>query len=147
MAIYYKIVFGLLVTEIAVFLALMIPLPNHLKQKSLLFIRDNVVSKAQYTLKIIAVFVFILLIDSVNHLLTAVEKTDTPESQANVRLANAINVKKFYAQRNTYLTGATLFLSFILNYTFELIIELLSTKENLKNLEKKPSNESNYWKT
>ncbi|KAI9294079.1 hypothetical protein K502DRAFT_317448 [Neoconidiobolus thromboides FSU 785] len=142
MALYHKFVFGLLVSEIITYIGLMIPLPNTMRQRMLVWIKNNVISRVQYTLKIVGVFIFILFIDSINGLNKALEKGEITEGTVDVRTDTSIQVKKFFAQRNVYLCGITMFLSFILNYTFEQIIELLNTKEKLTILESNAPNGS-----
>jgi B-cell receptor-associated protein 31 len=43
-----------------------------------------------------------------------------------------VQARKFYSQRNMYLTGFTLFLSLILNRTYVLILDTLRLEEKLK---------------
>jgi peptidoglycan hydrolase CwlO-like protein len=45
-----------------------------------------------------------------------------------------IQARKFYAQRNMYLCGFTLFLSLILNRTYVLVVDLLHAEDKLKAL-------------
>ncbi|KAG0317881.1 hypothetical protein BGZ97_004756 [Linnemannia gamsii] len=42
-----------------------------------------------------------------------------------------VAARRFYAQRNMYLTGFTLFLSLILNRTFFMILDLLQSEEKM----------------
>ncbi|RUS19367.1 B-cell receptor-associated protein 31-like-domain-containing protein [Endogone sp. FLAS-F59071] len=50
----------------------------------------------------------------------------------DVRTDTNLSARKFYAQRNMYLTGFTLFLSLILNRTYSLIIDILRSDERLE---------------
>ena len=43
-----------------------------------------------------------------------------------------VQARKFYSQRNMYLTGFTLFLSLILNRTYMMILETLRLEEKVK---------------
>ena len=43
-----------------------------------------------------------------------------------------VQARKFYSQRNMYLTGFTLFLSLILNRTYGMILDVLRLEEKLK---------------
>ena len=51
-----------------------------------------------------------------------------------------VKAKKFYAQRNLYLTGFTLFLSLIVTRTSALVIEMLKREEELKRVKSEASN-------
>ena len=42
-----------------------------------------------------------------------------------------VQARKFYAQRNMYLCGFTLFLTLILSRTYLLVVELINTKDKL----------------
>ncbi|CAG8600234.1 4294_t:CDS:2 [Paraglomus brasilianum] len=53
-----------------------------------------------------------------------------------------INARKFYAQRNMYLTGFTLFLSLILNRTYALILDLFASEEKLETIKKQAADQS-----
>ena len=57
----------LLVTEMVLFMALIVPMPFTFKRKLFNFIAESpIVAKAQYGLKITFIFILILFIDSVN---------------------------------------------------------------------------------
>ncbi|GME97316.1 unnamed protein product [Ambrosiozyma monospora] len=43
-----------------------------------------------------------------------------------------IQSRRFYAQRNSYLCGFTLFLTYVLNRTYSLVFELLAIKEQIQ---------------
>lgn len=49
-----------------------------------------------------------------------------------------VQARKFYSQRNMYLTGFTLFLSLILNRYYIMILETLQLEEKLLQYEGKP---------
>lgn len=64
----------------------------------------------------------------------------SPGEQANTTRGRAavgsermeVQARKFYSQRNMYLTGFTLFLSLILNRTYIMILDVLRLEEKLK---------------
>ena len=57
----------LLVTEMVLFMALIVPMPFTFKRKMFNFIAESpIVAKLQYGLKITFIFILILFIDSVN---------------------------------------------------------------------------------
>ncbi|KAJ5767375.1 uncharacterized protein N7511_004991 [Penicillium nucicola] len=146
MTLYYSLVFLLLVFEMAVFLALVIPLPHTIKRKLFAFISESpIIAKLQYGLKITFIFILILFIDSVNRVyrvqqeLSAFTK-DGPAVGA-YRAAHLgtdrmeVQARKFYSQRNMYLCGFTLFLSLILNRTYTMILEVLRLEDRVRLLE------------
>lgn len=50
-----------------------------------------------------------------------------------------VQARKFYSQRNMYLTGFTLFLSLILNRTYMMVLDVLRLEEKLRMYEGDPS--------
>jgi hypothetical protein len=70
------------------------------------------VAKIQYGLKITFIFILLLFIDSCNRVWRVTEDT-SPGDAAAVRetYRSDMQARKFYAQRNMYLCGFTLFLS------------------------------------
>lgn len=67
MTLYYSLVFLLLVFEMVVFGALIVPLPYSIKRKLFTFISESpLVAKLQYGIKITFIFILILFIDSCN---------------------------------------------------------------------------------
>lgn len=60
-------VFLLLVTEMSIFMALIVPLPFTFRRKLFTFISESpLIAKLQYGMKITFIFILILFIDSVN---------------------------------------------------------------------------------
>jgi len=67
MTLYYSLVFLLLVTEMLIFCALIVPLPFTWRRKLFTFISESpIIAKLQYGMKITFIFILILFIDSVN---------------------------------------------------------------------------------
>lgn len=156
MTLYYTIVFALLMFEMALFLFFIIPLPHNPRRVIFTFISENkVVAQIQYWLKITFIFIIVLFVDSVNRVYRVqVELHDTMERAAKsggtVVLGHErteVQARKFYAQRNMYLCGFTLFLSLILNRTYVMIKDIIRLEERIraydsdKNLTVKPSDE------
>lgn len=99
----------------------------------------TVIAKAQYALKITFIFVAVLFIDAVQRMVKVTAEGETMRDNTGMRDARTesnFHARKFYAQRNTYLTGFTLFLSLILSRTYSLITELISTQEELVSAKK-----------
>jgi len=134
-------VFVLLVAEMALFVALIIPLPYTAKRKLFNFISESpLVAKLQYGMKITFIFILILFVDSVNRVYRVqVEMALLAKDSSGVGRAAAVGsermevqARKFYSQRNMYLTGFTLFLSLILNRTYGMILDVLRLEEKVK---------------
>lgn len=128
MTLYYSIVFGLLMAEMAAFVILVAPLPGSLRSIVVKFVRSNpLVQKMRAWLRFTFIAVLVLFVDSVNRVWRVQEEMKI----AKARQAGAVSdrdevlARKFYAQRNMYLCGFTLFLSWILIRTFSLLRELL----------------------
>lgn len=142
MTLYYSLVFLLLVAEMVIFLALIVPLPFTWRRKLFMFISESpIIAKLQYGMKITFIFILILFLDSVNRVyrvqveLAAFSKSE--RGGATVMGGSErmeVQARKFYSQRNMYLCGFTLFLSLILNRTYVMILDLLRLEEEVKNL-------------
>ncbi|KAK0657559.1 B-cell receptor-associated 31-like protein [Cercophora newfieldiana] len=144
MTLYYTLVFMLLVAEMVLFMALIVPLPFTVRRKLFTFISENpLVAKAQHGLKITFIFILILFIDSVNRVyrvqqeLAIATENNGGSGKAAVLGHERLEVqaRKFYSQRNMYLCGFTLFLSLILNRTYIMILETLRLEEKVKQYE------------
>jgi len=141
MTLYYSLVFLLLVFEMVVFMALIIPMPFTIKRKLFTFLAESpIIAKLQYGLKITFIFILILFLDSVNRVYRVqIEMAAySKDGGAGRRAASVgsermeVQARKFYSQRNMYLCGFTLFLSLILNRTYIMILEVLRLEEKLK---------------
>ncbi|KAJ5247110.1 hypothetical protein N7468_002093 [Penicillium chermesinum] len=143
MTLYYSLTFLLLVFEMAVFMALIVPLPFTIKRKLFAFISESpIVAKLQYGLKITFIFILILFIDSVNRVFRVQQELSAFSKEGNgIGAAHLgtdrmeVQARKFYSQRNMYLCGFTLFLSLILNRTYTMILEVLRLEDRVKLLE------------
>ncbi|KAF1922920.1 endoplasmic reticulum protein [Didymella exigua CBS 183.55] len=141
MTLYYSLVFLLLVTEMLIFCALIVPLPFTWRRKLFTFISESpIVAKLQYGMKITFIFILILFVDSVNRVyrvqveLSSFGGNSQQGGQASLGGIERMEVqaRKFYSQRNMYLCGFTLFLSLILNRTYVMILDVLRLEEELK---------------
>ncbi|KAJ2961140.1 hypothetical protein NQZ79_g3586 [Umbelopsis isabellina] len=149
MALHYTLCFAIMVTEIAIFGVLILPLPSHWRRQLVKFVSNSpMVGRAIHILKIVFVlcprnrFVFVLFIDAVNRLQRPGGIDDQSASSNymmhDVRTESTFAARKFYAQRNLYLTGFTLFLSLILNRTHQLLVELSAAEEALSQVTGQP---------
>jgi len=144
MTLYYSLVFVLLVTEMSLFGALIVPMPHTLKRKLFTFISESpLVAKLQYAMKITFIFILILFVDSVNRvyrvqLEAAAASNSTTGTAVIGHERTEVQARKFYSQRNMYLCGFTLFLSLILNRTYLMILDTLRLEEKVRRLEGDP---------
>ncbi|KAJ4337714.1 Endoplasmic reticulum transmembrane protein 3 [Didymella glomerata] len=141
MTLYYSLVFLLLVTEMLIFCALIVPLPFTWRRKLFTFISESpIVAKLQYGMKITFIFILILFVDSVNRVYRVQVELSSfggnPQQGGQASLGGIermeVQARKFYSQRNMYLCGFTLFLSLILNRTYVMILDVLRLEEELK---------------
>ncbi|KAK5663521.1 hypothetical protein OQA88_3951 [Cercophora sp. LCS_1] len=141
MTLYFTLVFMLLVLEMAMVVVLMIPVrPLTFRRKIYDFISENpIVGKLMHFLRIAFVFIAILFVDSVNRVYRVQIElvTATENSQQGGRAAVLgherleVQSRKFYAQRNMYLCGFTLFLAIVLNRLFVLNVDNLKLEEKI----------------
>ncbi|KAG1047079.1 hypothetical protein G6F46_010151 [Rhizopus delemar] len=131
MTIYFTTIFFILVVEMFVFCVIVLPLPSRWRRAMFKFASTSpLVDKALNTLRIIFGFIFVLFIDAVNRLQRLNEHEE--ESHHDHSYEESLKASKFYAQRNLYLTGFTLFLSLILERTSSLVIAMLKKEEELE---------------
>ncbi|ORX67908.1 B-cell receptor-associated 31-like protein [Linderina pennispora] len=132
----YTGVFALLIAEVVTFLTLIIPFPNRWKRSVFTWAsRSPVVKKIIYGVKIAFVFVFVLFCDAVVRL-NKVRKDRSSHHIIDDHALCQFKVQQFYAQRNTYLTGITMFLGLILVSTYALIGQMLETDNQVDSLRK-----------
>ncbi|EOR03886.1 hypothetical protein J056_001964 [Wallemia ichthyophaga EXF-994] len=140
MTLYYSLVFGLLSAEVLTFLVLVAPMPFAFKQRFFKFLSTNpLVAKLQYSLKISLIFTSILFFDAVQRMLKVVKEGQAAKEEHSfndVRSESNFAARKFYSQRNVYLTGFTLFLSLILSRVFGIIMDLIKAEEELSLMKK-----------
>jgi len=141
MTLYYSLCFVLLTGEMAFFLLLVTPLPFAARRRFFTFLSESpIVGKIAYALKIMFIFVAILFVDAVQRMFRTAADADlakqSGQGASDVRSETNFAAKKFYAQRNMYLTGFTLFLSLILTRTYYIILDLIHTQEEYAKLKK-----------
>ncbi|KAI8141676.1 B-cell receptor-associated protein 31-like-domain-containing protein [Fennellomyces sp. T-0311] len=148
MTLYYTLVFLILLLEILYFFVLMLPLPTEWRKKLFRFIsRSPIMGRVKYTLKIVFGFIIVLFTDSVNRLWTIdatllqmggeVDVKSVAGSQTinDARTDASYSARKFYAQRNMYLTGSTLFLTLIIRHAYDMTVELVRLQDVLAQYE------------
>ncbi|KAF7446681.1 endoplasmic reticulum protein [Pyrenophora tritici-repentis] len=107
MTLYYSLVFLLLVTEMLIFCALIVPLPFTWRRKLFTFISESpIIAKLQYGMKITFIFILILFIDSVNRVYRVQIELSGSDDQGRSGVAAGgiermeVQARKFYSQRN-----------------------------------------------
>ncbi|KAG2357736.1 B-cell receptor-associated protein 31-like-domain-containing protein [Suillus spraguei] len=141
MTIYYSLTFLLLAAEMVTFCLLVAPLPFTVRKKLFRFLSESpIIAKVAYGLKISFIFVGILFLDALQRMFRVTAETEMAktggQSMHDVRTETNFAARKFYAQRNTYLTGFCLFLSLVLTRTFSIILDLIQTQEEYAKLKK-----------
>ncbi|KAI0791021.1 endoplasmic reticulum protein [Abortiporus biennis] len=139
MTVYYTLTFMLLASEMFTFLVLVAPLPHSLRKKLFRFLSESpAVAKVAYGLKITFIFVGVLFIDALQRMFRVTAEADLARSQnsgaQDVRSETNFAARKFYSQRNTYLTGFCLFLSLVLTRTFYIMLDLIHSQEEYAKL-------------
>jgi len=117
-------------------------MPYALRKRLFSFLsRSPIIAKIAYGLKISFIFVAILFADALQRMSRITAESNLAKSGrggviSDVRSESSLAAKKFYAQRNVYLTGFCLFLSLVLTRTFYIILDLLHTQEEYTALKK-----------
>ncbi|KAF8578879.1 B-cell receptor-associated 31-like protein [Ramaria rubella] len=142
MTVYYTLTFMLLSAEMITFCALVAPLPYAIRKRLFTFLSESpIVAKIAYGLKISFIFA-----NAVQRMLRVTAETELAKSgghgMQDVRTETNFAARKFYAQRNTYLTGFCLFLSLILTRTFYIILDLIHTQGEYAKLKQATSSQS-----
>ena len=116
-----------------IFCLLVLPLPFSWRRQLFLFINTSpLVAKLQYGMKITFIFILVLFVDSVNRVFKVTEEgTNQIDAGMREQYRSDMQARKFYSQRNMYLTGFTLFLSLILNRVFVLVNDTLQMQDKL----------------
>ncbi|KAJ2508877.1 Endoplasmic reticulum transmembrane protein 3 [Coemansia sp. RSA 2052] len=126
----YTGVFALLLAEIFVFVLLILPMPTRWKRAMITWSSRSVVAqRVFYSVRIAFGFILLLFCDAVMRL----RKVDQEKHKTRLVDEHALcqmKVQQFYAQRNTYLTGITMFLGLILISTHSLIAQLVASEGN-----------------
>ncbi|EJD05223.1 endoplasmic reticulum protein [Fomitiporia mediterranea MF3/22] len=142
MTIYYSLTFLLLAAEMGTFCAVVAPLPHAVRKRVFTFLSESpIVGKIAYGLKIAFIFVGVLFVDALQRMFRITAEAEAAKAGGmgathDVRTETNFAARKFYAQRNTYLTGFTLFLSLCLTRTFYIVLDLIHAQEEYAKLKK-----------
>ncbi|KAI0461074.1 hypothetical protein LJB42_001404 [Komagataella kurtzmanii] len=136
MSLFLNLVCGLMFFEMGLFSAMTIPFPPKIRKPILSIVSLPFKSiHFQVAYKCILGFILILFIDSVNKVIKVSSDLTSFDSAASSALGNNsvdrtdILLRRFYAQRNMYICGFTLFLTLILSRTYALVDEVMVLKE------------------
>ncbi|OLL23016.1 hypothetical protein NEOLI_002266 [Neolecta irregularis DAH-3] len=146
MTLYYSLVFVLLIFEMGVFCALILPIPFTWRRKLFKFISTSpLIAKLKHGMKIMFISVLVLFIDSVNRVFKVTEEASlNVETGVRDSYRTDMQARKFYSQRNMYLCGFTLFLSLILNRLYLLLNDAIRYEEQLAELRARSSDATKY---
>ncbi|ODO05128.1 endoplasmic reticulum protein [Cryptococcus wingfieldii CBS 7118] len=141
MTLYYSICFALLMAELGLFCTIVCPMPFALRKKMFHFLSENpIVSRVAGGLKITFIFVAVLFVDALQRMVRIAQEGATAKMKSDisdVRAETNYAARRFYAQRNLYLTGATLFLSLLLARVFYIILDFITVQESYTALQAK----------
>jgi len=141
MTIYYTLTFMLLASEMAVFCTFVAPLPFKVRRRLFRFLSESpIIAKISYGLKISFISVAILFLDALQRMVRITTEVEAAkhsgQGMQDVRTETSFAARKFYAQRNVYLTGFCLFLSLVLTRTFHIIQDLIHVQDEYAKLKK-----------
>jgi B-cell receptor-associated protein 31 len=147
MTIYYSLTFLLLAAEMISFCIFVSPLPFKVRRKLFRFLSESpIIAKVSYGLKISFIFVVVLFVDALQRMFRINLEIEAAKSgghgMQDIRTETSHAARKFYAQRNVYLTGFCLFLSLVLTRTFYMIQELIHTQDEHAKLKKSTASTS-----
>jgi len=141
MTIYYSLTFLLLAAEMAAFCIFVSPLPSKVRRKLFRFLSESpITAKVAYGLKISFIFVGVLFVDALQRMFRINLEVEAAKAgghgMQDIRTETSHAARKFYAQRNVYLTGFCLFLSLVITRTFYIIQDLIHTQDEHAELKK-----------
>jgi len=117
------------------------PLPYPVRKRLFHFLSESpIIGKIAYALKISFIFVGILFIDALQRMFRITAESDQAKHSGqmpDMRTESSMAARKFYAQRNTYLTGFCLFLSLIITRIFYICLDLIQAQEEYAKLKQK----------
>lgn len=133
MALYYALVFGILVTEMTVFVVLALPIPSRFRRHlTVALVKPFQLTQVQVATKCVLAFILLLFIDTINRVYNVERELRAAGLATGAQDRVEIQSRKFYAQRNMYLTGITLFLTFAVVRTLNIVWELLGLKDEYR---------------
>ncbi|ODQ65270.1 B-cell receptor-associated 31-like protein [Nadsonia fulvescens var. elongata DSM 6958] len=132
----YPIVFVILMMEIVSFFVLLVPLPLGIRHKALALLADQtseLYQQVKLGMKFVLGFVALLFVDGVRRVYNSTANFNRLKISGGVSInLNDLRATKFYSQRNMYLCGFTLFLAIILVQVYNIILESLNLKAEIR---------------
>jgi len=120
------------------------PLPYKIRKALFHWLsHSTIVAKIAYGLKISFIFIMVLFVDALQRMWRTAEEAEAAkrsQGMHDVRSETNHAAKKFYSQRNVYLTGFTLFLSLVLTRVFAIILDLIETQTAYATLKQQVTN-------
>ncbi|KAH8924688.1 hypothetical protein BT69DRAFT_1280317 [Atractiella rhizophila] len=136
MALYNWIVFCLLVFEMSLFVALILPIPFTWRRAMFKFVSESPTVPSRTDRADAYRFVGVLFVDALQQMMK-IHAQGTRNRTEGIKLdLGAENEWRSKKERNMYLNGFTLFLSLILSRTYSLILDLIKTQEDLARLQR-----------
>ncbi|KAK7681974.1 hypothetical protein QCA50_014937 [Cerrena zonata] len=130
---YYDSTFHLLASEMVAFCLLTLPLPYGIRKLLFRFLpKFPIVAKVVNTAFIIIV---ILFLDAFRRMVYFTAEADIAKSTLSTvhdvqfETETILAARNYYLQRNTYLAGFCVFLSFVLSRTFYIVLDLIHMQE------------------
>lgn len=121
-------VFYLLIAELVFTTILLLPLPISWKQELWKKLSNPKFNQVRQALKASLLFISLLFIDAIRKS-SSLKKEFEDRTIKDPQSDAYFHAKMFYAQRNIYLTGSTIFLALVLNRFFSLILDLVKQEE------------------
>ncbi|CCH58425.1 hypothetical protein TBLA_0A06340 [Henningerozyma blattae CBS 6284] len=132
MSLYYALVFCILVVEVVAFTLLALPLPARVRRPlASAAARPFRQASVQVAAKCVAGFVLLLFLDATARAHRLGAQSAAAGHVHGAERAELLS-RRFLAQRNMYLTGFTLFLSFTVARTSSLVAELMDLRAAAK---------------
>ncbi|KCV70698.1 hypothetical protein H696_03051 [Fonticula alba] len=148
----YTLVFGILVMEVVAFLLLMLPFSPAFRKKVVSLIANSpFAAKLKIGVQVVFVLVTLLFLESISRMYRL--ENEISQQQAVYNKGTALidpfmnlYTSKFYAERNVYLTGITLFLAFVLHRFQAVLLEISTSEAKLAVLHKQYLNSEKEYK-
>jgi len=138
MTVYYSLTFALLVAEMITFVGVLMPMPFPVRKRIFTFLSTSpIVAKLAYGLKIAFIFIAVLFVDALQRVLKVTAEADVAKQSglgSNIQTESSNAAKKFYAQRNLYLTTFTLFLSLLHTRVYYFLLDYVHSLDEYAKL-------------
>ncbi|KAG8908963.1 hypothetical protein FRB99_000066 [Tulasnella sp. 403] len=120
--------------------AVLLPLPFTVRKKVFNLLSESaMVAKIAYGFKIAFIFIAVLFVDALQRVLRVTAEADLAKQSSghNAQSETSHAAKKFYAQRNLYLTAFTLFLAPCLTRIYYFMLDYVNAQDQYAQLKLK----------